>query len=87
VTVFDKSARQDGTFSRDDLTYDHARDLYLCPDGKKLITTDTLVNDSTAPANTIARDALSSSSVVRIPRTEGAALHPRKRTRHGATDC
>jgi hypothetical protein len=26
VTVFDKSARQDGTFLRDDFAYDHARD-------------------------------------------------------------
>ena len=46
VTVFDKSARQDGTFSRDDFTYDHARDLCLCPGGKKLTTTGTLVNDN-----------------------------------------
>jgi transposase len=46
VTVFDKSARQDGTFSRGDFTYDHARDLYLCPGGKKLTTTGTLVNDN-----------------------------------------
>ena len=44
--MFDKSARQDGTFSRDDFTYDHARDLYLCPGGEKLTTTDTLVNDN-----------------------------------------
>ena len=28
VTVFDKSARQDGTFSRDDFTYDHEHDVY-----------------------------------------------------------
>jgi transposase len=46
VTVFDKSARQDGTFSRDDFAYDHERDLYLCPGGKKLTTTGTLVNDN-----------------------------------------
>jgi hypothetical protein len=46
VTVFDKSACQDGTFSRDDFTYDHVRDLYLCPGGKKLTTTGTLVNDN-----------------------------------------
>ena len=46
MTVFDKSARQDGTFSRDDFTYDHARDLYLCPGGKKLTTTGTLVTDN-----------------------------------------
>ena len=46
VTVFDKSARQDGTFSRDDFAYDHTRDLYFCPGGKKLTTTGTLVNDN-----------------------------------------
>jgi transposase len=45
VTVFDKSARKDDTFSRDDFTYDHERDVYFCPGGKKLITTGTLVND------------------------------------------
>jgi hypothetical protein len=31
VTVFDKSARRDGTFSREDFTYDRERDVYLCP--------------------------------------------------------
>jgi transposase len=31
VTVFDKSARKDGTFSREDFRYDHKRDVYLCP--------------------------------------------------------
>jgi transposase len=46
VTVFDKSARHDGTFSRDDFTYDHERDVYFCPDGKTLTTTGTLVNDN-----------------------------------------
>ena len=45
VTVFDKSARKDGTFSRDDFTYDHAGDVYRCPGGKMLTTTGTLVND------------------------------------------
>jgi hypothetical protein len=45
VTVFDKSARTDGTFSRADFTYDHAGDVYRCPGGKTLTTTTTLVND------------------------------------------
>jgi len=45
VTVFDKSARTDGTFSREDFTYDHASDVYTCPGGKLLTTTGTLVND------------------------------------------
>ena len=31
VTVLDKSTRQDGTFSRDDFTYDHVGDVYYCP--------------------------------------------------------
>ena len=36
IPVFDKSARTDGTFSRSDFPYDHARDLYTCPAGKEL---------------------------------------------------
>src|SRR5499425_1255886 len=31
VSVFDKSARADGTFSREDFTYDHQGDVYRCP--------------------------------------------------------
>src|SRR5918997_1084067 len=45
VTVFDKSARKDGTFSREDFTYDVAGDAYVCPGGKTLTTTGTRVND------------------------------------------
>jgi transposase len=45
VTVFDKSARQDGTFSRDDFTYDHAGDVYYCPGSKMLTTTGSRIND------------------------------------------
>ncbi|HEX2483639.1 MAG TPA: IS1182 family transposase [Methylomirabilota bacterium] len=45
VTVFDKSARRDGTFSREDFAYDHERDVYVCPAGKTLTTRGTLVND------------------------------------------
>jgi hypothetical protein len=44
-TVFDKSGRTDGTFSRQVFTYDHAGDVYRCPGGKTLTTTGTLVND------------------------------------------
>jgi len=45
VTVFDKSARKDGTFAREDFNYDPARDVYICPGGKTLTTTGTPVND------------------------------------------
>jgi hypothetical protein len=36
IPVFDKSKRTDGTFSREDFTYDHANDTYRCPAGKIL---------------------------------------------------
>ena len=45
VPVFDKSRRTDGTFSREDFTYDHDRDVYVCPAGKTLRTRGTRVND------------------------------------------
>jgi transposase len=45
VPVFDKSKRTDGTFGRDDFIYDQERDIYLCPGGKHLTTSGTLVND------------------------------------------
>lgn len=37
--------RTDGTFSRDDFSYDHERDIYVCRGGKNLTTSGTLVND------------------------------------------
>jgi hypothetical protein len=58
VTVFDKSARTDGTFSRQDFTYDHAGDIYRCPGGKTLTTTGTPVNDDATIASTIVKHAL-----------------------------
>jgi transposase len=45
IPVFDKSKREDGTFSRDNFMYDHQGDVYLCPGGKMLTTKGTLVND------------------------------------------
>src|SRR3984893_17840552 len=47
VTVFDKSTRQDGTFSRDDFTYDHVGDVSYCPAGKMLTTTGSTVDEAT----------------------------------------
>jgi len=45
IPVFDKSGRKDGTFSRDDFGYNHEADVYVCPAGKTMTTTGTLVND------------------------------------------
>ena len=36
IPVFDKSARKDGTFERDDFTFDEGNDRYICPAGKDL---------------------------------------------------
>jgi IS5 family transposase len=46
VPVFDKSKRTDGSFSRDDFTYDHQGDVYFCPNGKMLTCKGTIVNDN-----------------------------------------
>ena len=46
VPVFDKSKRNDGTFSREDFTYDHHGDVYFCPAGKMLTCKGTIVNDN-----------------------------------------
>jgi transposase len=47
IPVFDRSKRDDGTFSRSDFRYDPTNDVYHCPAGKTLTTTGTLVNDGT----------------------------------------
>jgi transposase len=45
IPVIDKSKRQDGTFSREDFTFDKKRNVYTCPAGKTLETTGKVVND------------------------------------------
>jgi hypothetical protein len=45
IPVFDKPAREDGTFARDAFAYVPEADIYLCPAGKVLPSTGTLVND------------------------------------------
>ncbi len=39
IPVIDKSARRDGTFSREDFAYDHETDAYICPGGRPMTTT------------------------------------------------
>ena len=45
IPAIDKSKREDGTFSRDDFTFDKARDVYICPAGELLRTTRTVSAD------------------------------------------
>ncbi len=45
VPVIDKSKREDGTFSREDFSYDEVHDIYTCPMGKTLTTTGHISTD------------------------------------------
>jgi hypothetical protein len=42
IPVFDKSKRDDGTFSHSDFRYDPTSDVYHCPGGKRLATSGTV---------------------------------------------
>jgi len=39
IPVWDKAKRDDGSLSREDFAYDDERDIYVCPQGKRLKTT------------------------------------------------
>ena len=45
IPVVDKSKRDDGTFSRDDFSFDKERNVYICPAGKILTTTGKVATD------------------------------------------
>ncbi|KRR04373.1 hypothetical protein CP49_21560 [Bradyrhizobium valentinum] len=47
IPVFDKSKRDDGTFSRSDFQYDRTNDVYHCPGGKQLGTSGTVHDGKT----------------------------------------
>ena len=48
IPVWEKSDRQDGVFSRSDFQWDKKRRAYVCPDGKRFHTSDT-VHDGRTP--------------------------------------
>jgi SRSO17 transposase len=45
IPAEDMLANNDGTFSREDFTFDKERNVYVCPAGKVLPTTGKVVND------------------------------------------
>ena len=51
-----KSKRGDGTFSREDFTFDRERDIYICPAGKVLTTTRKILNDEQLLYRAVKRD-------------------------------
>ena len=56
IPVWDKSVRSDGTFSRADFVFDQSRDIYICPNGKLLHTTGTVIDSSTLRYRASKRD-------------------------------
>lgn len=47
IPVWDRSTRPDGTFSRADFVFDRSRNVYICPNGKLLHTTGTVIEGNT----------------------------------------
>jgi transposase len=56
IPVWDKSARSDGTFSRADFVFDRSRNVYICPGGKLLHTTGTIIDGGTLRYRAAKRD-------------------------------
>ena len=56
IPVWDKSARSDGTFSRADFVFDRERNIYICPGGKLLHTTGTVIDGGTLRYRASKRD-------------------------------
>jgi IS5 family transposase len=56
IPVWDKSARTDGTFSRADFVFDRSRNIYVCPNGKLLHTTGTVIDGGTLRYRAAKRD-------------------------------
>jgi hypothetical protein len=56
IPVWDRSERDDGTFSRADFTYDKDNNLYICPGGKSLKTTGRVHGGRTIYYRTSKRD-------------------------------
>ena len=56
IPVWDKSQRDDGTFSRADFTFDQERDVYVCPAGNLLTTTGSVGADNVLRYLALKRD-------------------------------
>jgi transposase len=56
IPVWDKSERNDSTFSRKDFAYDSERDVYICPGGNTLRTNGRVFRDNTLYYRASTRD-------------------------------
>jgi transposase len=77
IPVIDKSKHDDGTFSREDFTFDKERNVYVCPAGKILTTTGKLVKDGEnfiGRARAIVVPACSRRNAVQRPLSAGSRV-------------
>lgn len=56
IPVWDKSEREDGIFSREDFIWDKRRGVYVCPNGKLLKTTGTVLQGRTLVYRALKKD-------------------------------
>jgi transposase len=56
IPVIDMERREDGSFSRENFSYDKERDIYTCPAGKLLTTTGRIRYDDMRPYRASKRD-------------------------------
>jgi hypothetical protein len=90
IPVWDRSKREDGTFSREDFTFDKAHNVYICPAFKVLTTTGKTMNDDMLLYRAGKADCDACLFKMRLL-PEGAlaqtfAQHPRRGPRRGACD-
>jgi hypothetical protein len=71
--VFDKSKREDGTFSCSDFRYNPTGDVYHCPGGKRLGTSGTVHKGKTLPSSTAMYARSNRSAVQKIHHTRSRA--------------
>ena len=84
--MIDKSKREDGTFGREDFTFDKDRNVYVCPANKILTTTGKLVNDGeTLHYRTKARDCRGCPLKTQCCPTTSARKIPRSHRSNGGT--
>src|SRR6185503_9846738 len=70
------SARSDGTFSRADFVFDRERNVYICPGGKLLHTTGTVIDGHTLRYRASKRDAMVARSKCSAPPTRLCGRFP-----------
>jgi transposase len=86
IPVIDMERREDGSFSRENFSYDKERDIYTCPAGKLLTTTGRIRYDDMRPYGQQARLRCLSIEDAMLPQGPIAPTSP-QRLRGGPRRC